>query len=64
MNLIAEQKVAKIVLAPLISVILGSVLVYLTHAEKHGVPVVSHPFINHDFLHVLLLFNLCTVGRD
>ena len=28
-------------MAPLTSVILGSVLVYLTHAEKHGVQVVS-----------------------
>ncbi|POO02105.1 SLC26A/SulP transporter [Trema orientale] len=29
-------------LAPLTSVILGSVLVYLTHAEKHGVQVIGH----------------------
>ncbi|KAL4291043.1 hypothetical protein GQ457_14G012760 [Hibiscus cannabinus] len=29
-------------LAPLISVILGSLLVYLTHADKHGVPVIGH----------------------
>ena len=28
-------------MAPLTSVILGSLLVYLTHAEKHGVQVVS-----------------------
>lgn len=28
-------------MAPLTSVILGSVLVYFTHAEKHGVQVVS-----------------------
>lgn len=28
-------------MAPLASVILGSLLVYLTHAEKHGVQVVS-----------------------
>ncbi len=28
-------------IAPLTSVILGSLLVYLTHAEKHGVQVVS-----------------------
>ena len=31
-------------MAPLTSVILGSILVYMTHAEKHGVQVVSeHP---------------------
>ena len=30
-------------MAPLTSVILGSLLVYLTHAEKHGVQVVSTP---------------------
>lgn len=30
-------------MAPLTSVILGSVLVYVTHAEKHGVEVVSTP---------------------
>lgn len=33
-------------MAPLTSVILGTLLVYLTHAEKHGVEVVSpspHP---------------------
>ncbi|KAL3647839.1 Sulfate transporter 3.1 [Castilleja foliolosa] len=29
-------------MAPLTSVILGSVLVYLTHAEKHGVQVIGH----------------------
>jgi sulfate transporter 3 len=29
-------------LAPLLSVILGSLLVYLTHAEKHGVQVIGH----------------------
>ncbi|KAK4492518.1 hypothetical protein RD792_003329 [Penstemon davidsonii] len=29
-------------MAPLTSVILGSILVYLTHAEKHGVPVIGH----------------------
>ncbi|XVF63057.1 hypothetical protein PTKIN_Ptkin09bG0058200 [Pterospermum kingtungense] len=29
-------------LAPLTSVILGSILVYLTHAEKHGVQVIGH----------------------
>ncbi|XP_030507176.1 sulfate transporter 3.1 [Cannabis sativa] len=29
-------------LAPLTSVILGSLLVYLTHAEKHGVQVIGH----------------------
>ena len=29
-------------MAPLMSVILGSILVYLTHAEKHGVQVVSN----------------------
>uniref|UniRef100_A0A2P2NFI0 Uncharacterized protein MANES_05G080400 n=1 Tax=Rhizophora mucronata TaxID=61149 RepID=A0A2P2NFI0_RHIMU len=29
-------------LAPLTSVILGSLLVYLTHAEKHGVEVIGH----------------------
>ncbi|KAL3828792.1 hypothetical protein ACJIZ3_017594 [Penstemon smallii] len=29
-------------LAPLTSVILGSVLVYLTHAEKHGVEIIGH----------------------
>ncbi|KAK8497693.1 hypothetical protein V6N12_018811 [Hibiscus sabdariffa] len=29
-------------MAPLISVILGSLLVYLTHADKHGVPVIGH----------------------
>ncbi|GER29744.1 sulfate transporter [Striga asiatica] len=29
-------------IAPLTSVILGSVLVYLTHAEKHGVQVIGH----------------------
>ncbi|KAJ4826494.1 Sulfate transporter 3.1 [Turnera subulata] len=29
-------------MAPLMSVILGSVLVYLTHAEKHGVQVIGH----------------------
>ncbi|KAF7150332.1 hypothetical protein RHSIM_Rhsim02G0028300 [Rhododendron simsii] len=29
-------------LAPLMSVILGSLLVYLTHAEKHGVQVIGH----------------------
>ncbi|KAL3531315.1 hypothetical protein ACH5RR_010637 [Cinchona calisaya] len=29
-------------MAPLTSVILGSLLVYLTHAEKHGVQVVGH----------------------
>ncbi|XP_022722611.1 sulfate transporter 3.1-like [Durio zibethinus] len=29
-------------IAPLISVILGSLLVYLTHAEKHGVQVIGH----------------------
>lgn len=28
-------------MAPLTSVILGSILVYFTHAEKHGVQVVS-----------------------
>lgn len=27
-------------MAPLMSVILGSILVYFTHAEKHGVQVV------------------------
>lgn len=30
-------------MAPLTSVILGSLLVYLTHAEKHGVEVVRTP---------------------
>ncbi|KAJ4969273.1 hypothetical protein NE237_015974 [Protea cynaroides] len=30
------------VMAPLTSLILGSVLVYLTHAEKHGVEVIGH----------------------
>lgn len=29
-------------LAPLTSVILGSILVYVTHAEKHGVQVIGH----------------------
>ncbi|KAL8485149.1 hypothetical protein ACS0TY_027445 [Phlomoides rotata] len=29
-------------LAPLTSVILGSLLVYLTHAEKHGVEIIGH----------------------
>ncbi|XP_002283184.2 sulfate transporter 3.1 [Vitis vinifera] len=29
-------------MAPLMSVILGSILVYLTHAEKHGVQVIGH----------------------
>ncbi|KAK4407169.1 Sulfate transporter 3.1 [Sesamum angolense] len=29
-------------MAPLTSVILGSILVYLTHAEKHGVQVIGH----------------------
>ncbi|XWS53938.1 hypothetical protein CRYUN_Cryun10bG0043700 [Craigia yunnanensis] len=29
-------------MAPLTSVILGSLLVYLTHAEKHGVQVIGH----------------------
>ncbi|KAK0607706.1 hypothetical protein LWI29_018915 [Acer saccharum] len=29
-------------MAPLTSVILGSLLVYLTHAEKHGVEVIGH----------------------
>ncbi|XP_042065345.1 sulfate transporter 3.1-like [Salvia splendens] len=29
-------------LAPLTSVILGSVLVYFTHAEKHGVEIIGH----------------------
>ncbi|XP_057992861.1 sulfate transporter 3.1 isoform X2 [Hevea brasiliensis] len=29
-------------MAPLTSVVLGSVLVYLTHAEKHGVQVIGH----------------------
>lgn len=29
-------------MAPLTSVIFGSVLVYLSHAEKHGVPVIGH----------------------
>lgn len=29
-------------IAPLTSVILGSILVYLTHAEKHGVQVIGH----------------------
>ncbi|KAK4755788.1 hypothetical protein SAY87_009545 [Trapa incisa] len=29
-------------MAPLASVVLGSVLVYLTHAEKHGVQVIGH----------------------
>ncbi|KAK2647088.1 hypothetical protein Ddye_022283 [Dipteronia dyeriana] len=29
-------------MAPLTSVILGSILVYLTHAEKHGVEVIGH----------------------
>ncbi|GAB4841639.1 Sulfate transporter 3.1, variant 2 [Ancistrocladus abbreviatus] len=29
-------------MAPLTSVILGSVLVYLTHAERHGVQVIGH----------------------
>ncbi|CAA0832138.1 Sulfate transporter 3.1 [Striga hermonthica] len=29
-------------IAPLTSVILGSILVYLTHAEKHGVPVIGY----------------------
>ncbi|CAK7346538.1 unnamed protein product [Dovyalis caffra] len=29
-------------MAPLTSVILGSILVYVTHAEKHGVQVVGH----------------------
>jgi len=33
-------------MAPLTSVILGSVLVYFTHAEKHGVEVVSVIFIS------------------
>ncbi|KAL6502872.1 Sulfate transporter 3.1 [Orobanche hederae] len=28
-------------MAPLTSVILGSILVYITHAEKHGVPVIG-----------------------
>jgi len=32
-------------MAPLTSVILGSLLVYFTHAEKHGVEVVSVIFI-------------------
>lgn len=31
-------------MAPLTSVILGSLLVYFTHAEKHGVEVVSISF--------------------
>ncbi|GLU08913.1 hypothetical protein SLE2022_257970 [Rubroshorea leprosula] len=29
-------------MAPLTSVVLGSILVYLTHAEKHGVQVIGH----------------------
>ena len=29
-------------LAPLLSIILGSLLVYFTHAERHGVQVVTH----------------------
>lgn len=29
-------------MAPLTSVILGSILVYMTHAEKHGVQVIGH----------------------
>ncbi|XP_042486419.1 sulfate transporter 3.1-like [Macadamia integrifolia] len=29
-------------MAPLVSVILGSLLVYLTHAERHGVAVIGH----------------------
>lgn len=28
-------------MAPLTSVILGTILVYITHAEKHGVAVVT-----------------------
>ncbi|KAL6563830.1 Sulfate transporter 3.1 [Orobanche gracilis] len=39
----ASKKKAKLfwisAMAPLTSVILGSILVYITHAEKHGVPV-------------------------
>lgn len=33
-------------MAPLTSVILGSLLVYLTHAERHGVQVVSTPIFS------------------
>lgn len=38
-------------MAPLTSVVLGSLLVYATHAEKHGVQVVSY-----HFLHTILYF--------
>lgn len=43
-------------MAPLTSVILGSVLVYLTHAEKHGVQVVSTPILEVIFIfHIMQL---------
>lgn len=42
-------------MAPLTSVILGSVLVYLTHAEKHGVQVVSKSYKPNIHLHHMLL---------
>jgi hypothetical protein len=34
-------------MAPMMSVIVGSVLVYLTNAEKYGVQVVSSVFSSH-----------------
>jgi hypothetical protein len=49
-------------MAPLTSVILGSLLVYLTHAEKHGVQVVS---ISHKLLIVpFLLVCICSLSTE
>ncbi|MBA0619658.1 hypothetical protein Godav_005476 [Gossypium davidsonii] len=45
-------------MAPLTSVILGSLLVYLTHAEKHGVQVVTSLFYENKFTLSRLRFEL------
>lgn len=51
--------------APLMSVIIGSLLVYFTHAEKHGIQVVSlfsiiHvPIISMDYSDVLKCVLIC-----